>query len=128
MKGWTRAPLLLLLLFTLVSFDLGAATAYEVLIDEQKREPPLLRLVSFYQKHISVHDGAKCRFYPTCSEFYKIAIVRYGPFWSTIMVVDRLFYRESNWSMRFYPHSMEWDRYVDPVSYNFIFNHTDYYR
>jgi putative component of membrane protein insertase Oxa1/YidC/SpoIIIJ protein YidD len=128
MKRSNRAPILLLLLFSLVPFSLGAVPAYNVLIDEEKSGQPPMRLLSFYQQHISVHDGAKCRFYPTCSEFYKIAIVRYGPFWGTLMVIDRLFYRESNWSKRFYPYRMELDRYFDPVNHNYILNRTDYYR
>lgn len=35
-------------------------------------------LINFYQKHISKQFGSKCRFYPTCSEYTKQAIDKYG--------------------------------------------------
>ena len=35
-------------------------------------------LINFYQKHISKHFGKKCIFYPTCSEYTKQAIDKYG--------------------------------------------------
>ncbi len=34
--------------------------------------------IEFYQKHISVMFGRRCRFYPTCSEYSKQAILKYG--------------------------------------------------
>ena len=35
-------------------------------------------LIEFYQKHVSGIFGRKCRFYPTCSEYTKQAIDKYG--------------------------------------------------
>ena len=35
-------------------------------------------LINIYQKHISGMFGKKCRFYPTCSEYTKQAIDKYG--------------------------------------------------
>lgn len=35
-------------------------------------------LIDFYQKWISPLKGATCRFYPTCSEYSKQAIFKYG--------------------------------------------------
>ena len=35
-------------------------------------------LIEIYQKHISKIFGKKCRFYPTCSEYTKQAIDKYG--------------------------------------------------
>ena len=35
-------------------------------------------LINIYQKHISGLFGKKCRFYPTCSEYTKQAIDKYG--------------------------------------------------
>ena len=35
-------------------------------------------LINIYQKHISGIFGKKCRFYPTCSEYTKQAIDKYG--------------------------------------------------
>ena len=37
-----------------------------------------IRAIEFYQKHISGLFGGKCRFYPTCSEYTKQAIDKYG--------------------------------------------------
>ena len=38
----------------------------------------LIKLIEFYQKHISLHLGKNCRFYPSCSEYSKQAIDKYG--------------------------------------------------
>ena len=35
-------------------------------------------LINFYQKYISGFTGRNCRFYPTCSEYTKQAIDKYG--------------------------------------------------
>lgn len=35
-------------------------------------------MINFYQKHISKHFGKKCIFYPSCSEYTKQAIDKYG--------------------------------------------------
>ena len=35
-------------------------------------------LIKIYQKYISKHFGKKCIFYPTCSEYTKQAIDKYG--------------------------------------------------
>lgn len=35
-------------------------------------------LINIYQKYISKFFGKKCRFYPTCSEYTKQAIDKYG--------------------------------------------------
>ena len=40
-----------------------------------------IKLISFYQKHISLWLESKninCKFYPTCSEYTKQAIEKYG--------------------------------------------------
>lgn len=37
-----------------------------------------LAIISFYQKHISPHRAACCRFTPTCSEYVRQAITKYG--------------------------------------------------
>ena len=37
-----------------------------------------IKMINFYQKHISKHFGKKCIFYPTCSEYTKQAIDKYG--------------------------------------------------
>ena len=39
----------------------------------------LLKMISFYQKFISPLKGKNCcRFYPTCSEYARQAITKYG--------------------------------------------------
>ncbi|NLD52752.1 MAG: membrane protein insertion efficiency factor YidD [Clostridiales bacterium] len=38
----------------------------------------LLRLIAFYQRAISPHLSATCRYVPTCSEYTRVAIQRYG--------------------------------------------------
>ncbi|MDD2376599.1 MAG: membrane protein insertion efficiency factor YidD [Clostridia bacterium] len=35
-------------------------------------------LINFYQKYISNSFGKRCVFYPTCSEYTKKAILKYG--------------------------------------------------
>lgn len=35
-------------------------------------------LINFYQKNISNSFGKRCIFYPTCSEYTKQAIIKYG--------------------------------------------------
>ena len=37
-----------------------------------------ISLINFYQKYISGLFGKKCRFYPSCSEYTKQAIDKYG--------------------------------------------------
>ena len=38
----------------------------------------LLTLIRFYQRHISTHTPGCCRFQPTCSQYAKEAIERFG--------------------------------------------------
>ena len=41
----------------------------------------LIKLIEFYQKNISMwleSKNIKCKYYPTCSEYTKQAIVKYG--------------------------------------------------
>ena len=38
----------------------------------------LLRLIRFYQKSISPFFPARCRFSPTCSQYAREAIAKYG--------------------------------------------------
>ncbi len=38
----------------------------------------LLRLIEFYQKQVSPCFPPACRFYPTCSEYAREAIERFG--------------------------------------------------
>lgn len=41
----------------------------------------LIKIIEFYQKNISIYfekNGVKCKFYPSCSEYTKQAIEKYG--------------------------------------------------
>ncbi|MBP6060407.1 MAG: membrane protein insertion efficiency factor YidD [Candidatus Pacebacteria bacterium] len=40
----------------------------------------LIKLINLYQKYISVFTKRRCVFYPTCSEYSKQAIEKYGVF------------------------------------------------
>ncbi len=52
----------------------------------------LISIINFYQIHISkfVGDrGVHCKFHPTCSEYTKQAIEKYGAFRGTIIGIKR---------------------------------------
>lgn len=41
----------------------------------------MINMIKFYKKHISLFwekMGVKCKFYPTCSEYFMQAIEKYG--------------------------------------------------
>ncbi len=38
----------------------------------------LVSLINLYQKHISALKNTCCKYYPTCSEYTKQAILKYG--------------------------------------------------
>ncbi|MBZ9572736.1 membrane protein insertion efficiency factor YidD [Patescibacteria group bacterium] len=40
----------------------------------------ILKLIKFYQSFISPFLGRNCRFYPSCSEYAKLSIKKYGVF------------------------------------------------
>lgn len=105
-------------------------SAYDILVLPyvNKGESFPLRLVRFYQKNISPHNGAKCLFYPTCSDFYKSALSRHGLLLGTVMFADRFFYREGIASMKHYHFMPERERYFDPVYHNYIFKKDQYYK
>ena len=37
-----------------------------------------IKLINFYQKHISSRTNSHCKYYPSCSEYTKQAIEKYG--------------------------------------------------
>ncbi|WP_239739959.1 MULTISPECIES: membrane protein insertion efficiency factor YidD [Luteibacter] len=39
----------------------------------------LLILISFYKRWLSPLLGARCRFHPSCSDYARVAIARFGP-------------------------------------------------
>lgn len=50
-----------------------------------------LKLIKFYQKHISTCSLGKCRMNPTCSNYALIAINRFGFFKGNFLLLKRLF-------------------------------------
>ena len=53
----------------------------------------LISLINFYQKKISPLIASKnihCKFYPTCSEYTKQAIEKYGAVKGTILGIHRI--------------------------------------
>lgn len=49
-----------------------------------------IKLIRFYQKRISPLFGARCRFYPTCSEYAILAVKKYGFFKGFFKAVYRI--------------------------------------
>jgi hypothetical protein len=52
----------------------------EFKISKMKLNIFLIKLINFYQKNISRFTKRNCVFYPTCSEYSKQALEKYG-FW-----------------------------------------------
>ena len=50
----------------------------------------IIDLVSAYQRYISRYLPFACRFYPSCSEYTKQAIRKYGLTWGTLIALQRL--------------------------------------
>lgn len=48
-------------------------------------------LINFYQKRISIFKKPSCVFYPTCSEYTKQAISKYGTLKGSFMGIKRIF-------------------------------------
>jgi len=49
-----------------------------------------LAIIRFYQVFISPFLGANCRYTPTCSQYGKEAILKYGPFKGGWMALKRI--------------------------------------
>ncbi|MBC7765412.1 MAG: membrane protein insertion efficiency factor YidD [Hyphomonadaceae bacterium] len=49
-----------------------------------------LALLFFYQKFISPLKKPSCRFYPTCSEYAKLAIIKYGVIKGSFLAIGRI--------------------------------------
>jgi len=50
----------------------------------------LILLIKFYQKGISPMLGPHCRYIPTCSEYARQALLRYGMFKGGWLAVKRI--------------------------------------
>lgn len=49
-----------------------------------------IKLIEFYQKAISPWLGHNCKYYPTCSEYTKQAIEKYGAVKGAIKGIKRI--------------------------------------
>jgi putative membrane protein insertion efficiency factor len=70
-------------------------------------------LVRFYQVFISPQDIPSCPFDPTCSEYAKRAVMKYGLLAGVILAADR-YQRCNGLSSRFYPRDPASGRLIDP--------------
>ena len=50
----------------------------------------LIKLVKFYQRHISSNTRPSCRFYPTCSNYAIEAIEVHGAFKGSMLAIYRI--------------------------------------
>ena len=53
----------------------------------------LIKIINGYQKHISSwlnYKGIKCKYYPTCSEYTKQAIEKYGALKGSVLGTKRI--------------------------------------
>ena len=50
----------------------------------------LIFLIKIYQKLFSGRLGRRCRFYPTCSEYSKQAIMKYGSIKGSFLSIKRI--------------------------------------
>ena len=53
----------------------------------------LIYIIEKYQKHISLFldsKGIKCKFYPSCSEYMKQAIIKYGVIKGVFLGIKRI--------------------------------------
>ena len=53
----------------------------------------LIKFIEFYQKNISSwleYKNIRCKYYPTCSEYTKQAIEKYGAFKGSILGIARI--------------------------------------
>ena len=53
----------------------------------------VIKLIIWYQRNVSVwldSKNIKCKYYPTCSEYAKIAIKKYGTFKGLLLTLKRI--------------------------------------
>jgi len=70
-------------------------------------------LLVFYQTYLSPLDASHCPFAPTCSEYARQAIEKYGLVVGIIMAADRL-QRDNGMGDRFYTRDPATHRLLDP--------------
>jgi len=50
----------------------------------------LVSLIELYQKYLSPLKGSTCRYYPTCSEYARQAIINHGPLKGLVLAAWRV--------------------------------------
>lgn len=50
----------------------------------------VVKLIEFYQRHISPHMGKHCKYYPTCSEYTRQAVDKYGIIRGSLLGIIRI--------------------------------------
>jgi len=50
----------------------------------------MIRLIRWYQRHVSPQLGSSCKYLPTCSQYAIEAIERYGPLRGGLMAAWRI--------------------------------------
>ena len=50
----------------------------------------LIKIIVLYQRYISPYTAPRCRFYPTCSEYMKEALINHGAYKGFVLTVARL--------------------------------------
>ncbi len=50
----------------------------------------LIFFIELYQKYISPHTPRNCKFYPTCSEYTKQAVDKYGIIKGSLLGIKRI--------------------------------------
>lgn len=50
----------------------------------------IIKLIKFYQKNISVNKPARCRYYPTCSEYGLQSVEEHGVLVGVILTIKRI--------------------------------------
>ena len=50
----------------------------------------LIKIIVLYQRYISPYIAPRCRFYPTCSEYMKEALIAHGAYKGLVLTVARL--------------------------------------
>lgn len=66
----------------------------KLLKKERLMEKIFITLINFYQKFISPlfkSIGVNCKYYPSCSEYMKQAILKYGVFKGLFIGIARIF-------------------------------------
>lgn len=83
--------------------------------------------IGLYQKFIAPAQGDVCNFSPSCSNFAKQAILKYGPFWGSLMMADRLMRCQPGAYQYFntYYSGIKDQKIYDPVENNYIFGKID---